>query len=164
MNQSSETGDVRYELALTAEEVSQGAKRLLTRNNKRLEVRIPAGVKTGNIIKLSNALQLTDGRPGDILIRVQVKDEAKAPAGVIEINDANFDCEVLSSPLPVVVDFWASWCSPCRTMAPVMENLAVDFQGRCKFCKINVDENQQSAAKYQAETLNQRYSFNQAHL
>ena len=71
---------VRYELAITAEEARLGSKKLLTRNNKQLEVTIPPGVNTGSMVKLTNALQLTDGRPGDILIQIRVKEEA-TPAG-----------------------------------------------------------------------------------
>ena len=65
--------DARYELAITAKEASQGITKLLTRKGKRLEVKIPRGVKTGSVIKLSNARQITDGQPGDILIQVKVK-------------------------------------------------------------------------------------------
>ena len=67
--------DVRYELTITETEASQGAKKLLTRKGKKLEVRVPRGVKTGSTVKLSNARQITDGQPGDILIRIKVKIE-----------------------------------------------------------------------------------------
>ena len=65
--------DARYELALTPEEASRGAKKILKRHGKRLEVKIPPGVKTGSVVKLCEACQLTDGVPGDILIKVLVK-------------------------------------------------------------------------------------------
>lgn len=71
----------------------------------------------------------------------------------MRFSDASFDTEVLSSTLPVVVDFWAAWCAPCRAMAPVMETLAREYRGRCKFCKINVDENTQTASIYQAKSI-----------
>ena len=73
--QAQKAQPVRYELAISAEEARTGTKKVLSRKGRRLEVKIPATVKTGNIVKLSNALQLTDGRPGDILIQIRVKDE-----------------------------------------------------------------------------------------
>jgi thioredoxin 1 len=149
---------VHYEIALEAEEAGTGVTRLLTRKNKRLEVVIPAGVSTGSVVKLTNALQVTDGRPGDILITIRVKDGAKASqgevkAGVIEISDSSFENEVLKSDLPVVVDFWAAWCGPCKMMAPVMEKAAEEYAGRFKFCKINVDDNPAMAAQYKAMSI-----------
>jgi DnaJ-class molecular chaperone len=65
--------DVRYELSITPQEARRGARKMLTRKGKRLEVKIPAGVKAGSIVKLSNARQTTDSIPGDILIRIKVK-------------------------------------------------------------------------------------------
>jgi len=65
--------DVRYELSITPQEARRGARKILTRKGKRLEVKIPAGVKAGSIMKLSNARQTTDSIPGDILIRIKVK-------------------------------------------------------------------------------------------
>jgi curved DNA-binding protein len=65
--------EVRYELAISRGEASQGAKRILKRKGKKLEVKIPAGVKTGSVVRLRNARQISDGSPGDILIKVIVK-------------------------------------------------------------------------------------------
>jgi thioredoxin 1 len=149
---------VSYELTLTQEEAESGTSKLLSRNNKRLQVKIPAGVISGNTIKLANALQTTDSRPGDILILIKIKArspraESSIPAGVIEINDNTFNKEVLKSSLPVVVDFWADWCGPCRMMAPVMEKMAVQYHGKFKFCKINVDANPGMASQYQAMSI-----------
>ncbi len=144
--------DVRYEMFLTAAEAQTGVKRLLTRNDKRLDVSIPSGVGDGYNVKLTNALQVTDGRPGDILITVRIK-TTEAQAGVIQVTDATFDQEVSNSVIPVLVDFWAAWCGPCKMIAPVVEKLAGQYAGRMKFCKLNVDENPQTAGKFQVMSI-----------
>jgi thioredoxin 1 len=66
----------------------------------------------------------------------------------ITFTDANFDQEVLESKIPVVVDFWAPWCAPCRIVSPTVEELAKELSGKVKVGKLNVDENQQTAGKY----------------
>jgi thioredoxin 1 len=142
--------DVRYDMELSPAEARSGTKKILERQGKKLEVSIPAGTRDGNIVKLTNALKVTDGREGDILITVRV---SKGPAGVLEISDSTFKKEVLDSSLPVVVDFWAPWCGPCRMIGPIMEKLSTSYTGSIKFCKINVDENPQSAAQYQAMSI-----------
>jgi thioredoxin 1 len=149
---------VNYELALAPEEAAQGTNKILIRNNKRLEVNIPPGVTTGSTVKLSQALQLTDDKPGDILIQIKVKAPEFAYPGdhsavVIAINDSTFESEVLNARLPVVVDFWAPWCGPCRIMSPIMDKLATQYHGKFKFCKINVDENPAQASQYQAMSI-----------
>lgn len=63
-------------------------------------------------------------------------------------TDANFETEVLKSDLPVLVDFWAPWCGPCRMVAPIVEEIADEYVGRLKVVKVNTDENQQIAYKY----------------
>jgi thioredoxin 1 len=68
--------------------------------------------------------------------------------GVIEVTDATFKDEVLSATEPVLVDFWAAWCGPCRMMAPVVEQMAQAYSGKMKVAKLNVDENPKSAAEY----------------
>lgn len=67
---------------------------------------------------------------------------------VVDVSDQNFDNEVIKSTLPVLVDIWAPWCSPCRMVAPVIEKLAEKYSGKVKFCRVNVDDNSQTAAKY----------------
>lgn len=69
--------------------------------------------------------------------------------GVIEFTDNNFESEVLKSDIPVLVDFWAVWCGPCRAIAPVVEELARDYAGKVKIGKLNVDDNEQIPQKYQ---------------
>jgi len=64
------------------------------------------------------------------------------------INESNFDKEVLMSDLPVMVDFWAVWCGPCKVLGPIVEELAKDYEGKLKVGKVNVDENNALAAKY----------------
>jgi thioredoxin 1 len=66
----------------------------------------------------------------------------------IEITDANFEAEVAKSPLPVLIDFWAVWCGPCRAVAPHFESLAQEYAGRVRFGKCDVDVNQEIAARY----------------
>jgi thioredoxin 1 len=66
----------------------------------------------------------------------------------IHITDASFEQEVLQSNVPVLIDFWAAWCGPCRMIAPTVEELAVEYQGKAKIGKIDVDNNPQVAMKY----------------
>lgn len=66
----------------------------------------------------------------------------------LEVNDANFEDEILKSDMPALVDFWAAWCGPCRAVAPVVEELARDYSGKVKVAKMNVDENAKTPAKY----------------
>lgn len=67
---------------------------------------------------------------------------------VLVLSDANFDREVLQSDLPVLVDFWATWCSPCKAIAPLIDAVADDYAGRVKVGKVNVDENPATPGKY----------------
>ena len=67
---------------------------------------------------------------------------------VVDVSDQNFDNEVIKSTLPVLVDLWAPWCSPCRMVAPVIEKLAEKYNGKVKFCRVNVDDNSQTPTKY----------------
>ncbi len=66
----------------------------------------------------------------------------------VEVNDSNFDQVVLQSKLPVLVDFWAVWCGPCRMVAPVVEELAEEYEGKVNFVKLDVDQNSKIASQY----------------
>ncbi len=67
---------------------------------------------------------------------------------VFEFTDAQFDADVLKSDIPVVVDFWATWCAPCKAIAPVLDQLADEYDGRIKIGKVNVDENPATPGQY----------------
>jgi len=72
---------------------------------------------------------------------------------IVEITDQNFEEEVLNSDIPTEVDFWAPWCGPCQMVIPIYEKLSEEYDGKFKFCMINVDENQRTAAKYQIMSI-----------
>ncbi|HOQ67733.1 MAG TPA: thioredoxin [Candidatus Atribacteria bacterium] len=79
---------------------------------------------------------------------------------MIELNKDNFKEEVLDSEIPVLVDFWATWCMPCRMMAPIVEDIARSWQGKVKVCKLNTDEAPEIAIEYGIQAIPTLLIFN----
>ena len=71
-----------------------------------------------------------------------------ASANIKHVSDSNFEGEVLKSPTPVLIDFWAPWCGPCKAIAPLLDELADEYAGKLKIVKINVDDNPETPARY----------------
>jgi thioredoxin 1 len=76
-----------------------------------------------------------------------------ASSDVVTLEDGTFDSEVLKSEIPVLVDFWATWCGPCKAIAPVVEQIAVDFKGKVKVGKMDIDKHQVVAQKFNVRSI-----------
>jgi thioredoxin 1 len=72
---------------------------------------------------------------------------------IVHITEDTFDSEVLKSPTPVLVDFWAEWCGPCKAIAPVLDQIAAEYQGRLRVAKVDVDSNQATALRYNVRSI-----------
>ena len=79
--------------------------------------------------------------------------EKQTVTSTITVNDENFDDEVLRSNIPVLVDFWAEWCGPCKVVGPTVEALASDYQGKVKVAKLNVDDNPEAAGRFGVRSI-----------
>ena len=79
--------------------------------------------------------------------------EKETFTSTITVNDENFDDEVLRSDIPVLVDFWAEWCGPCKVVGPTIEALASDYQGKVKVAKLNVDDNPEAAGRFGVRSI-----------
>lgn len=82
-----------------------------------------------------------------------------AEGKTIEVTDETFQSEVLESNIPVLVDYWAPWCGPCRAAAPVIEKLAGEYEGKLKVCKVNVDENREVASTHRIMSIPAMFIF-----
>ncbi len=82
----------------------------------------------------------------------------------IKVTNQNFEQEVLNSPIPVMVDFWADWCGPCKMLAPILSEIAEEYDGKIKVCKVNVDDEVELSLKYRIVSIPTVLIFNNGEL
>ena len=87
-----------------------------------------------------------------------------AEGNTIDVTDADFQSAVLESDVPVLVDFWAPWCGPCKMAAPVLEKIAGEYDGRLKICKVNIDDERQVATQYGIMSIPTMFLFKDGQL
>jgi thioredoxin 1 len=87
-----------------------------------------------------------------------------AATRTIEVTDESFAREVLQSDIPVLVDYWAPWCGPCRMAEPVLEKIADEYEGRLKVCRVNVDDNREVASQYRIMSIPTLFFFKDGEL
>ncbi len=87
-----------------------------------------------------------------------------AATKTIEVTDESFASEVLQSDIPVLVDYWAPWCGPCRMAEPVLEKIADEYEGRLKVCRVNVDDNREVASQYRIMSIPTIFFFKDGEL
>jgi|SRR3972149_369051 len=95
-------------------------------------------------------LLISSGREKRVLYNILLDRRTMKP---VTLTDDNFEKEVINSDKPVLIDFWAVWCGPCKIIAPVMEELAAEYEGKVKVGKLDVDENQQASIKYGVRSI-----------
>ncbi len=83
---------------------------------------------------------------------------------LVEVTDGSFENEVLQSDVPVLVDYWAPWCGPCKMAAPVLERIAGEYEGRLKICKVNVDEEREVASRHRIMSVPTMFLFKDGEL
>jgi len=86
--------------------------------------------------------------PKILLDNIRFTEESTVHEKIVEVTDGNFDSEVLQSELPVLVDYWAEWCGPCKMIAPILDEIAEEYGDKVKVAKLNIDDNQNTPPKY----------------
>jgi len=82
------------------------------------------------------------------MVPERLNQEKVMSGNIVNVTDASFEQDVLKSDVPVLVDYWAEWCGPCKMIAPVLEEVADEYEGKLKICKLNIDENEQTPPKF----------------